>query len=218
MFALDIDLLTLEPNLFAEVGWSAQRLVNSTGTLSGTTLTIAGADLAAAGVEAGCVVLMNGVPLEVVARTGTTTLTVSLVRWGRSGPAIPPVNMPTGPCDVYTFRQQIAIAHTGVLRLLSVSAGTLPAMRTGSDGPQLGESAIINSAEFATLEALLALHDIYSSAGAAAPGGSPLSVKADRFRRRVADERARCAAFVDTNGDGIADATRRPNVIPLLRG
>lgn len=218
MFATDIDLLTIEPNLFADLGWNGQRLISAVGTLSGTTLTIAGVDLAAAGVEAGCVVMMSGVPLEVIARTSATTLTISLIRWARTGPAIPPVGLTSGNCEVRTFRPQIAIVHRTVLRLLGVSEGTPGPSTIGADGPPLGESAITNGGDFATWEALLALHDVYASAGAAAPGASALSVKADQFRRRAGAERTRQAALIDTNSDGLADATRRPMVIPLLRG
>ncbi|HYC99839.1 MAG TPA: hypothetical protein VEB22_01310 [Phycisphaerales bacterium] len=204
MFALDIDLLVLEPNLFADAGWSAQRLTSAVATLSGTTLTLAGADLVAASVDAGCVALLNGVPLEVVARTGAGTLTVSLVRWGRTGPAIPPVGLSGGGCEVYTFRPQIAMVHRHILRLLGLGEGE--------------EAAVTNAPEFTTYEALLALHAVYSSAGAAAPAGSPLADRATQFRLRAAAERTRLAALVDTDGDGLADATRRPAVIPLLRG
>jgi hypothetical protein len=217
MFANDIDLLAIEPNLFAEVGWSGQRLVSTTGTLSGTTLTLSGTDLAAAGIEAGCVVLMSGVPLEVMERLTTTTLKVSLVRWGRTGPAIPPVGMTSGNCEVWTFRPQIAVAHRLILRLLGVTEGTPPATRRGSDAPPLGESAVVNSSDFATLEALLSLHIIYAAATAGAPGGSVLIPKARQYRERAGAERTRVAALIDTDGDGVADATRRPSVIPLLR-
>jgi len=217
MFATDTDLLTIEPNLFAEVGWTAQRTISAGGSLSGTTLTIASADLAAAQVEAGCVVLMSGVPLEVIARPSSTTLTVSLVRWGRTGPAIPPVGLTSAPCEVVTFRPQIDLAHRHVLRLLGVAPATPPAAAPGADGPALGEAAVVNGADFARFEALLALHDIYASAGAAAPSGSPLSARAAQYRERAGAERSRLAALIDTNADGVADATRRPAVITLLR-
>lgn len=218
MFATDIDLLVIEPSLFAEVGWSGQRTVSAAGTLSGTTLTFASVDLVAAGVEAGCVVLMNGVPLEVVSRTSSTVLSVSLVRWGRTGPAIPPVGLTTGACEVYTFRPQAAVAHRIVLRMLGLSESTPPATVPGSDGPPLGESALLNSADAATLEALLTLHTVYASAGSLAPVGSGLGAKAEQYRRRAGAERARLSALIDTNADGVADATRRPGVVPLVRG
>jgi hypothetical protein len=37
------------------------------------------------------------------------------------------------------------------------------------------------------------------------------------YRQRFATERQRAAALIDTNGDGIADATRRLNVVNLVR-
>ena len=218
MFATDIDLLTVEPNLFAEVGWSGQRLVSTTGTLSGTTLTLSGSDLAASGIEAGCVVLMSGVPLEVMERLSTTTLKVSLVRWGRTGPAIPPVGMTSGLCEVWTLRPQIAIAHRHVLRLVGLSEGTPPPVTPGSDGAGLGASAVVNGPDLSMLESLLALHIVYAAAGAGAPAGSGLKEKAEQYRLRAGSERGRVSALIDTNGDGVADATRRPSVIPWVRG
>lgn len=202
MFTTDIDLLVVEPNLFAEVGWSGQRLVSDTGTLSGTTLRLAGSDLAASGVEAGCVVLMSGVPLEVVQRLSATTLSVSLVRWGRTGPAIPPVGLSSGACEVWTLRPQIALAHRAVLRLIGLSEG---------------EAAVLNGDELVMLESLLALHLVYAAAGAAAPAGSGLALKAEQYRRRAGAERTRIAAQIDLDGDGVIDATRRPGVIPWVR-
>lgn len=218
MFATDTDLLTIEPNLFADVGWNGQRLISASGSISNTTLTLAGTDLAASGIEPGCVVLMGGVPLEVIERLSTTTLKVSLVRWGRIGPAIPPVGMTSGLCEISTFRPQTALAHRMVLRLIGVSEGTPPAAPAGSDAPPLGESAVTNGGAFAMLEALLALHLIYAAAATGAPGGGALVPKVDQYRKRAGEERTRLAALIDTNGDGIADATRRTGVIPLIRG
>jgi hypothetical protein len=143
---------------------------------------------------------------------------VSLVRWGRTGPAIPPVGMVSGNCEVFTFRPQTALAHRMVLRLIGVSEGAPAPERSGSDAAPLGESAIMNGGAFAMLEALLALHLIYSTAAAGAPGGSFLTPKVDQYRKRAGEERTRLAALIDTNGDGIADATRRTGVIPLIRG
>lgn len=203
MFATDIDLLTLEPNLFADVGWNGQRLISATGTLSGTTLTIGGVDLTASGVEAGCVVLMSGVPLEVIARTSATTLAISLIRWGRTGPAIPPVGLTTGNCEVRTFRPQIAIAHRAVMQTLGLGEGE--------------DAQVTNGADFATFEAALTLYTIYAAASAGTEQGRVLVSKAEQYRGRAGSERTRIAARLDTDSDGVIDATRRPGVIPLVR-
>lgn len=216
MFTSDIDLLTVEPNLFADTGWSGQRLVSASGTLSGTTLTLAGTDLDASAVEAGCVVLMSGVPLEVVDRLSTTTLKVSVIRWGRTGPTVPPVGLSTGVCEVWTFRPQIALAHRHVLRLLGLTdqADTEGA---GLNNTTLGDSSVINPGALTMLESLLALNIIYAAAGAGAPTGGTLADKSKQYALRAGAERTRVAALIDTNGDGTPDATRRPSVISLQR-
>src|SRR3954470_14123560 len=70
MFASDRDLLAMEPNLFRDVGWVGQRLVSGTGGVAGTTLTLTAQDVdfEDGGVGAGCVVLVDGAPYEVLAR------------------------------------------------------------------------------------------------------------------------------------------------------
>ncbi|MFT3687065.1 MAG: hypothetical protein QM783_19440 [Phycisphaerales bacterium] len=216
MFATDLDLLTFDPALFGDVTWIAQRLLSASGTLSGTTLTITTADLAAQGVDAGCVVLMSGVPLEVVERLSTTTLRVSLIRWGRAGPVIPPVGLTAGPCEVRTFRPQIALAHRQVLRLLGLA--DIDADTGGQVGQTLSDTRVTNPGALSMLEALCALNIIYAAAATGAPANSPIADKARQFAARAAAERTRIAALIDTNGDGTPDATRRPSVIPLLRG
>jgi hypothetical protein len=61
-FAVDRDLLVLEPGLFREVSWVGQRLVSGTGDASGTALTMTSQDVLfdAASVGDGHVVLVGG--------------------------------------------------------------------------------------------------------------------------------------------------------------
>ena len=80
-FSTDRDLLALEPTLFHDVPWvGQQRIVADDATVLGTTLSSAGADFAAAQVEAGGVVLIDRVAHEVLARVDDHTLHVSLLR------------------------------------------------------------------------------------------------------------------------------------------
>lgn len=216
MFINDRDLLVLEPNLFRDVGWLGQRLADTTGSISGTTLTVTGADLAALGVGAGYVALVNGLPVEVLARLSATTATVSRLRADVNDAAIPPGNVPPSvPVQVWTLRPQINVVHQQVLRLLGIE----PSADGGPVLPwQLTEAQIIRPRSLWLLEALLTLHLVYSSAAALAGSESPLGLRAQMYLARAGAERARAVAYLDTNGDGVAEVARYVGVACWVRG
>lgn len=211
-FATDRDLLVLEPSLFRDVGWSAQRVVEASGvTVSGTTLTSAGSDFVAAGVTAGHVALVNGAALEVVARLSATQLTVSRVREEANGGAIAPGATTGATLVVMTFRPQLSVAHAQVMRALGIEPGS--AAQIG----EVGETSIVNPGSLTRVEALGALHAILASASAMGGEHSAMWAKAQMYLERFREERQRVAALIDLNGDGVADATRRMNVLRLER-
>ncbi len=211
-FATDRDLLVLEPGLFRDVGWSAQRVVEASGvSVSGTTLTSAGSDFVAAGVTAGHVALVNGAPMEVAARLSATQLTVSRLREEASGSAIAPGAATGATLVVMTFRPQLSVAHGQVMRMLGIEPGS--AAQVGG----VGEGSIVNPGSLTRVVALGALHAILASASAMVGETSAMWEKARMYRERFEEERRRVAAQIDLNGDGVADATRRMNVLRLTR-
>ncbi|MFN0011802.1 MAG: hypothetical protein ACKVS8_09190 [Phycisphaerales bacterium] len=213
MFAADRDLLVLEPNLFRDVSWLGQRLFTGLCTISGTTLTASGVDFAALGVDAGHVVLVDGASLEVVARVNATTLTVSRPRAGLDDAAIAPLAGIARPLSITTFAPQLGIVHRQVLAML----GLLEAA-SEVEPEVLTESAVMNPRDLRLLEALGTLHLVFAAlGGAGAVAGSPESGRAEMYRQRFAAERGRVSARIDTDGDGLADATRRPSVMMLVR-
>ncbi|MGE3107527.1 MAG: hypothetical protein AB7G11_00960 [Phycisphaerales bacterium] len=212
MFATDRDLLVLEPNLFRDAGWVGQRLLVGAGSLSGTLLTLTSGDFQAVGVTAGNVLLYDATPCEVISVTAGNKANISLIRSDPAGAAIPPPALGAKAVVVTTFRPQIALAHTQVLRMLGIEP-------TDAAAPGVvTESSIVNQRTLWLATALSALHLIYSGASALAPTSSPLSERAEMYRRLFAEERKLAAARIDTDADGIADATRRMNVIQLMRG
>lgn len=211
-FATDRDLLVLEPGLFRDVGWSAQRVVEAGGvSVSGTTLTSAGSDFAAAGVTAGHVALVDGAVMEVVARLSATQLTVSRLREEAGGSAISPGAATGATLVVMTFRAQLGVAHAQVMRMLGIEPGSV-----GQIG-EAGETSIVNPGSLTRVEALGAMHAILASASAMTGETSVLWEKARMYLERFREERRRVSALIDLNGDGIADATRRMSVARLER-
>lgn len=203
-FASDRDLLVLEPNLFRDIGWSGQRLVKGTGSVSGSTLAMSSQDVGfdAAGVTTGHVVVVGGTSYEVLARLSGTELTISRLRDSAAGAGLPPSAATAVEAAVTSFGPQIAAAHRQVLRLLGIE----PEDAAGPD--VLRESAITNPGALTRLTALGALFLVMGAAAGLGGADSAATAKAEWYRQRFADERRRVGVRVDTDGDGVADATR----------
>lgn len=222
MFANDRDLLALEPTLLRDVGFAAQTLARATAGIASGVLTAAGVNFASLGVAAGSVLSVDGVPMEVLARTSGTTLNVSLLRAAPADAQIIPGNVTGAAMVVSTFRPQIALAHEQVLRMAglgsaqagSAQAGSAQAGSAQAGSPEpVGESAVVNPESLRLLECLGALHLIFAAAsacGAARDGDAGWATgRAEMYRQRFVHERGRCRVRLDLDGDGFADAERR---------
>jgi hypothetical protein len=103
------------------------------------------------------------------------------------------------------------MVHAQVLRMLGIDPDE-PAMPGA-----VTEASITNGESLALFEALGALHLIFTAAAALSGADSPAAYKANLYLDRFAAERSRVAARIDTNGDGLPDATRRPSLILTTR-
>ena len=216
MFTNDRDLLVLEPRLFFDVAWTAQRLIDSAAggsiNANGDTLTITSGNLINLDIGAGYVAIVAGTPLEVTERIDATSLKVSRLRASTADAGIPVATGSALKVTIHTFRPQIKVIHDQLLRMLGIEPDfTDPPSGTPT------EASITNPRALAHAEALGALHLIFASASAAVGSDSPLWVKANMYRDRFAAERKRLTADIDLNNDGIADATRRANIFQFIR-
>ena len=207
MFAMDRDLYVLEPGLHKDVGWFGQRLINALGSLVGTTLTMTTGSLSESGISAGHVVIFDGVALEVVSVESETQATVPLMRADTASVAIPGVSASVRSVKVFGYGPQLGIVHRQVLAMIGLDVD-----KVGFD-----ESVVTNPGALVRLEALGALHLIYSSAGAPGRAGEKFDQRAKMYKERFASERERVVAMIDLDGDGIADVKRRPNAFVLNR-
>ncbi len=208
MFAKDRDLYVLEPGLHKDVAWIGQRRISTIGSLTGTALTITSGSFVDAQVSAGHVVIFDGMVLEVVSVEGDTQATVSLMRGDVSSGAVPGVSASNRVTIVYDYSPQRAMVHRQVMTMLGFDV----------DEDGFDESVVTNPDGLARLEALGALHLIYAGAGAPGRSGEKFAQRAQMYRERFASERERVVAMVDLDGDGIAEAKRRPNAFVLTRG
>lgn len=214
MFAHDRDLLILEPRLFFDVAWSAQKLFEGSGASinsTGDTLTVTAGAFDALGVEAGFVVLVAKTPLEVIERLSPTSLRISRLRADMDAPLIPATPGSSLDVSIASFRPQIGIVHGQLLRALGIEPGAQGAAGIPS------EADITNPRALALAESLGALHLIFAAAAALVGPDSPLWVKANLYRERFAAERRRVAATIDTNADGAGDVVRRINALQFIR-
>lgn len=200
MLTNDANLIRLEPNLFQEVQWLSQRLVNASGAVSGTTLTISAfdTDFAGAQLEVGMVVLINEIAHEVLARLSPTAAQISRIRARSDFSALTPAPVTGAEVIVSTFRPQISVTSEHILQ----SLGLDPAAAT----PPL----LIDTQPLARLATVSTLAAIYASASEVS-AQAPLAQRAERYRLLVALERAAAKAPLDDN------TQRRPCIIPLNR-
>ncbi len=212
-FATDRDLLVLEPNLFRDIAFASQLLAGGTdGVVSGTTFTSASADFVAAGLDAGHVVLISDVPVEVIEVVSSTELTVSLLRAHSDDPAVPP---PAGTALTYgvrSFRPQLEMLHRQIMR----AAGIEPdGLGEPSDAPTVDE--VLNGDEVAMVEALGALEGIFASAASILADEPYLRLRAASYRDRFSSARQRARVRLDLDGDGEVDVVRHLNVVQFVR-
>src|SRR5262245_5862594 len=201
MFATDSDLLAHEPNLFRDVLWVSQRLVDGQGAITGSVLTMSSADTAldAAAITAGHVVFINGAAYEVVERLSSTQLRLSRPRTNPEASPIPVANQATAAARIATFAPQLAIVHAQLLRMLGIEPSATDPLRPT-------ESDILNPAALRRVECLGALHLIYAAAGSLTAQDSPTNERAEWYRQRFAQERTRVTAQIDLDADGKADS------------
>ena len=212
-FSTDRDLLLLEPRVFNDVAFIAQEFVHeSDGAVSATTLTSVQADFEMADVDAGSVVLISQVPHEVVERIDANMLTISLPRARTSDVAVPGESGSSQEIIVRTFRQQAALVHDALLRMIGIDP---------DDSGGLDEDAVISLNLMAKLEALGTLERVYSAAQLYDSMGETDNTyfreKADEYRSRFATARERATILIDVNQDGLAEERRRLGLIRLRR-
>lgn len=216
MFASDRDLLMYEPRLFLDTVWVGQRLVSATGLVVSGVLVVSGASFTSIGIAAGHVVNYNNASQEVVQVISPTQLGLSIPRASVDDPVILAPDTSSTTVRIYTFRHQLMIVHEQILRMIGIE----PDVEAEPGETLVTESSIVNPTALRRLEVLGALHLIYAAASVAGPlgEGSVYADKAAMYRERFAAERERVNVLIDTDGDGRADAARRPTVMHLVRG
>lgn len=214
MFSTDRDLLAIEPAIFRDLAWAGQRLVSGIATVEDDSLTFDSQDvgLDVAGVAGGHVAVVGGVSYEVIEALNGQKAVISRLRDNEDAAALPPTPIAGADAWIATFAPQARIVHTQLLRMAGIEPEGAPPL-----AGRVGESAITNGAALRHLEVLGVSHLVYAAAGAAAGPRSPAQQRAELYRALFRDERERAVVELDLDGDGKPDATRRLNLIQLVR-
>jgi len=206
-FAHDRDLIATEPNLLRDLPMlSQQRLYVNDAAVSGVTLTSNAADFLAAQLDTGSVVLLDGVPLEVMEAVDAGTLVVSMLRSQSESLAIPPGDRIDGGLVVRTFGPQIERVHRALLERLGISTPTEQRETTWT------VDMISSTDRMVELETLGTLAHVYTMAQAMTGDGRALRERAAHYQQAYDRLRERTSIRIDPGGDGRADIT-----VPLGR-
>lgn len=212
MWASDRDLLAIEPDVFQDVMWTGQQLLGGQVNIDASGVVTLPVPLpVAAGAVPGLVIVLRTRACEVLGAASATTISVSLPRASATDAPISPPPEANVPASIVSFRPQIALVHRQLLGMLGLRPSGTP------DDGRPSEDDVTNPGELATLEAIGALHAIYTAAASLRGDASPAGQRARLYAERFSQERWRASALIDCNADGIADAVRRFNTLRLVR-
>jgi hypothetical protein len=163
MLATDRDLLAMEPRLFHDVAWIGQRVHGGRGgwrsRAGGLEVVDPSGPFTPGRVEAGGVLLLDGLAVEVVSVADASTAGISLVRGAAEDPAIPAGSLgATARLEAFTFRPQLEIAHRQALALFGLADGA------EADGELAPLASVIDTGGLRTLAAVGALGLVHASA------------------------------------------------------
>jgi hypothetical protein len=201
----DRDLLIIDPSIFLGAAAAAGTvlLTADDGVISGTELESAGTDFDARGIDSGLVAVINdAVAVEVVSRTGATTLEVSLPRATIDDDTIPPDDVVDAQIKIVSFARLIDLQRTWILGALRVD----------------DESAIADAAPVQHFLALRTIARLLAHAASLDPADGPLQQRAILAAQVARQAMHRTAVSIDLDGDGVAEVTRPLDVVKLVRG
>ncbi len=171
--------------------------------VSGTTLSSAMSDFAAADINAGHVAVFDGDALEVLSRLSETTLDVSRPRAWNMGDAakIAPEQASDKSLKIHTFARLIERTQHELLQSLGI---------TSDDDDSAGMAmpaieAVINQTTLKRLLAMRTLERAFAAAAALDPDDLSLLARAALYREAFRSAAASAVLQIDAAGDDVPD-------------
>lgn len=210
MLINDIHILRIEPRAFIDCQAAATKLLSGAdGELTGSAFTSAGSNFVAADIGEGHVAVVNGEALEVDSRTSGTALEVSRPRADSADAKIAPASGSGLAFTIVTFERRAADDESWVLGALGID----PAQPVDP----LNELSLVDAAPVERLIALRVIAGAYDVASSQDPADAALAAQATLYRRLAREQRHRTVAYLDRDGDGVPDTTRRIDVVQFTR-
>jgi hypothetical protein len=215
-FSRDVDLMKFEPNVFGSWFLSSHVLCGgANGIVAGTQFTASGVDFIASGVRSGGVIWLQSADgvikgaFEIVEVLDAGHVAVSVVRTGDEQAA-----MPIGSASGLTWRI-VSYAPQGyeVLWRISQRLGLSP----GYAGAAGGVDDIVNPDALRQVSVFGILTMIFQSLYQGLEGQSVLDEKAEHYQWQFDEAIQRVRVKLDTDNDGDAERTFRPDVVCLVR-
>jgi hypothetical protein len=206
----DRELLVIEPSVFVGAAAVATTLLSvADAEVSGTSLASATAAFEANDIDEGHVAVVDGMPVEIVNRVADTQLSISLPRASTDDAAIPPGDGTALAFAVLTFERLIEQTQQQLLRRMGVDA----------DHPTdaLDDTSILNPGTIGSVLALLVIASAFEQAAALNPSDASIGARASLYRELANRRMLQTSVVLDLDGDGVADSTRRLDVIAMVR-
>jgi len=207
VFANDRDLMVFAPNVFRDASWLAARLFKGVASFSGNFMTApADVNLGNLGVASGGVVVTVTTTYEISGAPIGNRVVVSRLRGSIKEPILPPTAITGAEVTIPTFRAQIAVVESTLMRWLGVTEISSTSFK------------VLNPDVLREVTVLRTLLMVY---GALGESGATSEFERERFEvLKVFEQRAvqSCVVSIDTNNDGQADELRSLAMMQMVRG
>jgi hypothetical protein len=214
-FSNDTDILKYEPDLFGDLHLPWQVLAQGAGaTVSGTTLTVAGFDFNAAGVQPGGVIYLRDEATtvdgsyEIVSVDSPSELTISVLRIDTEAQPIAPMQGDNFYFRISTFDPQAAEAAVAITNFFDI--------KPGSAGSDITVEDLLGYEVFCQLSTFAVISGVYAML-AGQEDDEHLWEKSHYYKRRFGDARTQVRLGIDIDSDGIAEKTTHGGAIRLTR-
>ena len=209
-FLIDLDLLRLEPSTFIDAPTIGTELESgSDGQVLSSTFTSQSSSFISRGVAVGSVIIVGDDAFEIVSVTDEKTLSVSRARADDADPLIPPPPGSNLSFPIITFARVIDLVQAWALGRLGLDLD--------DEEADLDETAVTNPAPLKRLLIVQSVRRIFENAAAQTPTDDSLLQRAALYKTLAEAASAQTEVHLDLDGDGLADTTRRFDVLTLHR-
>jgi len=215
VFSRDVDIARYEPVLFGGLHLGHQVLASgAAGAIDGTTFSDSGADFVGGGVKAGGVIYVRSEDgaidgaYEIVSVDSETELTISVIRTDDDEGVLAPPGEDGLVWRISTFEPQAAEAAFRLTEHFGI--------RPGNPDSQYSAEDIVDASALRLASVYMVLSVVYAMLASKAEDDN-MWKKSLFFRKEFERAIEKCRFSIDTDGDGLGDASFSGGSIKLVR-